>query len=147
MHLAHAPSRVLALASCLSVLVSGGVVRGQSRERRGASDVRAALAFASLGPLNTDLFVSDASGGEPKPFLPNPALDYNASFSADGRWVVFTSERAGSADIYRAHADGSGLERLTTIRRSTTRLQCPPTDARSLSCRVGVAKRISGCST
>ena len=26
-------------------------------------------------------------------------LDYNASFSFDGEWVVFTSERYGSADI------------------------------------------------
>jgi TolB protein len=37
----------------------------------------------------------------------------NASFSKDGKWIVFTSDRAGSADIYRAHPDGTGLERLT----------------------------------
>jgi TolB protein len=42
----------------------------------------------------------------------NPALDYNASLSNDGEWVVFTSERAGSADIYRGRIDGSGLTRL-----------------------------------
>ncbi len=41
------------------------------------------------------------------------SLDYNPWFSADGKWVVFTSERGGSADIYRVHPDGSGLERLT----------------------------------
>src|SRR5262249_24517710 len=35
------------------------------------------------------------------------------SFSADGRWIVFTSERSGATDIYRAHPDASGLERLT----------------------------------
>jgi Tol biopolymer transport system component len=27
---------------------------------------------------------------------------------------VFTSERAGSADLYRIHPDSSGLQRLTT---------------------------------
>jgi TolB protein len=71
------------------------------------------IAFASFAPLNTDLFVSDADGTNPKPLLPHPGLDYNASFSRDGKWIVFTSERDGSADIYRAHPDGGGLERLT----------------------------------
>jgi len=45
--------------------------------------------------------------------LPADSLDYNPSFSADRKWIVFTSERAGSADIYRVHPDSSGLERLT----------------------------------
>jgi TolB protein len=40
-------------------------------------------------------------------------LDYSPSFSPDGRWIVFTSERYGSADIFRVHPDGTGLERLT----------------------------------
>jgi Tol biopolymer transport system component len=38
---------------------------------------------------------------------------YDASFSFDGEWVVFTSERHGSADIFRVRANGMGLERLT----------------------------------
>ena len=33
-------------------------------------------------------------------------LDYNPAYSADGVWVVFTSERDGSAEIYRVKADG-----------------------------------------
>jgi Tol biopolymer transport system component len=40
-------------------------------------------------------------------------LDYSPSLSADGAWILFTSERAGSADIYRVRSDGSQLERLT----------------------------------
>jgi Tol biopolymer transport system component len=39
--------------------------------------------------------------------------DYNPTFSYDGRWIVFTSERFGSPDVFRVHPDGSGLERLT----------------------------------
>jgi Tol biopolymer transport system component len=76
----------------------------------------AALAFASFAPLNADVFVADADGGNARPLLPHPALDYDASFSPDGRWVVFTSERNGAADIYRVHPDGTGLERLTDHR-------------------------------
>ncbi|HTE10158.1 MAG TPA: hypothetical protein VK645_04295 [Chitinophagaceae bacterium] len=71
------------------------------------------VAFANFGPLNDDIFIADADGTHARPFLPNPANDYNASFSHDGKWIVFTSERNGSADIYRAHPDGSGLEQLT----------------------------------
>jgi Tol biopolymer transport system component len=71
------------------------------------------IAFASLGPLNTDIFIAAADGSDPKPLLPHRNRDYNASFSADGRWIVFTSTRNGSADIYRVHEDGSGLARLT----------------------------------
>ena len=71
------------------------------------------IGFANFGPQNTDIFVADADGSNAQPFLSNPALDYNASISADGKWILFTSERNGSADIYRAHVDGSGLEQLT----------------------------------
>src|SRR5713226_4674476 len=34
-------------------------------------------------------------------------------FSADGKWIVFTSERNGPTNIYRIRPDGSGLEKLT----------------------------------
>jgi TolB protein len=71
------------------------------------------IAFSSFGPIDTDVFIANARGENAKPLVPNAALDYNASFSPDGRWVFFTSERAGSADIYRVHPDGRGLERLT----------------------------------
>src|SRR5678809_1203850 len=58
------------------------------------------LAFANFGPLNYDVFIADSNGNNARPLLPNPANDYNASFSHDSKWIVFTSERNGSADIY-----------------------------------------------
>jgi Tol biopolymer transport system component len=66
-----------------------------------------------IGPSQSTLFFANADGSDERPLLPNSGFDYNASFSADGKWIVFTSERGGSADIYRVHPDGSGLERLT----------------------------------
>jgi TolB protein len=71
------------------------------------------IAYASFAPLNGEVFIADADGSNAKPLSPDPGWDANASFSMDGRWVVFTSNRQGSADIYRVHPDGSGLERLT----------------------------------
>jgi Tol biopolymer transport system component len=43
--------------------------------------------------------MANADGSLERPLLPNSGFDYNASFSLDGRWIIFTSERGGSADI------------------------------------------------
>jgi TolB protein len=71
------------------------------------------IAFANFGWLHTDIFIAEGDGNNPHPLCPSPGLDYNASFSADGNWVIFTSNRNGSSDIWRVHPDGSGLEQLT----------------------------------
>ena len=64
-------------------------------------------------PAHCQLFIAKGDGREEKPLLPLNGLDYSPSLSKDGRWVVFTSDRNGSADIYRVHPDGTGFERLT----------------------------------
>src|SRR5260370_11035253 len=66
-----------------------------------------------IGPSQSTLFIAKADGSNERALMSNSVLDYNASLSADGKWIIFTSERAGSADIYRVHSDGSGLEQLT----------------------------------
>lgn len=73
----------------------------------------ARLQFSRVGPTRIGLFLVLADGSNEHALLPANSLDYNPSFSADGKWIVFTSERNGSADIFRIHPDGSGLERLT----------------------------------
>lgn len=78
-----------------------------------ASKFDYAVSFASFAPLNADIFVAEADGSNPRPLLAHPGLDYNPSFSRDGKWVIFTSDRNGSADVYRVRLDGSGLEKLT----------------------------------
>jgi TolB protein len=98
---------LLALLTLLSVFYCRADAKGP------ASKPDYTVAFASFAPLNTDIFVAEADGSNPRPLLARQGLDQNASFSRDGKWVVFTSERNGSADIYRVHPNGSGLERLT----------------------------------
>ena len=72
-----------------------------------------------IGPSKLELYVANADGTGEHRLLPGSNnLDYDASFSPDGKWIVFTSERSGAgqgqADIWRVHPDGSGLERLTS---------------------------------
>ena len=64
-------------------------------------------------PTRSELFIADADGSNARKLVAGLELDYNASFSFDAEWVVFTSERYGSADIFRARTNGMGLERLT----------------------------------
>ena len=68
-----------------------------------------------IGPSASTLYVADADGSDEHELLATSGFDYHASYSADGRWIVFTSERngLGQADIYRVRSDGTGLERLT----------------------------------
>src|ERR1700693_1614084 len=73
----------------------------------------ARLLFSRVGPTRIGLFLANANNSNERALLPADSLDYNPSFSTDRKWIVFTSERGGSADIYRVHPDGSGLERLT----------------------------------
>src|SRR5882762_11611267 len=100
------------LTTLYVLLVFCMIVSGQNRISSSAHTPEYTVAFASFAPINTDIFVADANGNSPKPLLAHPGLDYNASFSRDGKWIVFTSEREGSADIYRVHPDGSGLQRI-----------------------------------
>ena len=70
------------------------------------------LAFTSFAPFDTELYIADGDGSNEQPFLPHPGLDFDASFSGDGKWVIFGSTRSGQADIYRARPDGTALEKL-----------------------------------
>ena len=70
------------------------------------------IALKTFAPVDTDVFVAGADGSNPRSLFPHPALDYNASLSADGEWVIFTSERAGSADVYLGRIDGTDLTRI-----------------------------------
>jgi Tol biopolymer transport system component len=60
----------------------------------------------------TAVFISDADGQNERRLTPATLSGYNPSLSPDGKWITFTSDQSGSADIYRMHPDGSRLERL-----------------------------------
>ena len=73
------------------------------------------IVFARVFPQpgQIGLFIAAADGTGERPLLAKADIDYDAVWSPDGASIVFTSERNGSADLYRVNADGSGLEQLT----------------------------------
>ncbi len=97
--------KLAGLASCVAVLAVLAQALG--------ADVPYTVAYASFGPLNSAIFIADADGSHERVLVAPSVLDSNPSISPDGQWVVFTSRRNGSADVYRVRPDGSGLERLT----------------------------------
>jgi Tol biopolymer transport system component len=58
------------------------------------------IVYSSLRPGNWDIFHFATAGAPPRRLTDHPGLDYDAVFSPDGRWVVFTSERRGNPDLY-----------------------------------------------
>ena len=90
------------------------------------------------------LFIAAYDGTDEHPLLPASAADayanYDAVWSPDGKSIVFTSERNGSADLFRVNPDGSGVEALTTDPAYDDQAAFPP-DGRQL---VFVSSRVGG---
>lgn len=65
-----------------------------------------------IGPSSSTLYVANADGSDERPLLPAGTFDHHASFSPDGEWITFTTERNGDgqADVYRCRADGSDVQ-------------------------------------
>src|SRR5579883_1757558 len=79
-----------------------------------SSAVRKIAAVRVFGnPGQVGLFIASSDGIGERPLLASQANDYDPVWAPDGSSIVFTSERDGSADLYRAKPDGSELERLT----------------------------------
>ena len=73
------------------------------------------LLLDRVGPVTSELYVSNADGTDEHRLISTDGFDYHASFSKDGQWIVFTSERdgLGQSNLYRVKVDGTGLQRLT----------------------------------
>ena len=73
------------------------------------------ITFASNRDGNTEIYVMDADGSNPRRITNNSATDQGASISPDGSRIVFKSNRyGGKNEIYTMTADGSNVTRLTT---------------------------------
>ena len=104
------------LTGILSLVFTAPILAQQARPKSDSpSTGKPVMLMNRIGPSASELFIANADGSNERPVLPKSGFDYHASYSADGRWIVFTSERNGSgqADIYRVHPDGTALERLT----------------------------------
>ncbi len=61
-----------------------------------------------------DIFTADPDGGNITRLTKTPGYDAEATISADGSKIIFTSVRDGDLDLYTMNADGSEVTRITT---------------------------------
>jgi Tol biopolymer transport system component len=75
------------------------------------------LLFAGYRTGSFDLWVVDANGQHLRDLTPQPSLEYGATWSPDGKLIVFESNRDSTSqsggDLYTITSDGRTIRRLT----------------------------------
>lgn len=79
-----------------------------------------------------DLFVVPAGGGLARRLTDHPAYDSLARWKADGRSIVFTSDRAGRPQLWEVDANGRNLRRLRVNNATESQADASP-DGRRLA--------------
>ncbi len=64
-----------------------------------------------------DLWIMDADGTDPRPFLQTPANEANASVSPSGKWIAYTSDETGENQVWvQPFPDGGPRFRISSDR-------------------------------
>ena len=73
------------------------------------------IVYASIASGSWDIWVMNADGTGQKQLTVGARSNYGPSVSADGRFIIFVSNRAGAAfNVWRMDADGGNPKQLTT---------------------------------
>ncbi|MCB1124432.1 MAG: PD40 domain-containing protein, partial [Verrucomicrobiae bacterium] len=73
-----------------------------------------AVAMVLSAPGNSEIFVSNALGGNPKRLTRNNSLEASPSWKNDGSELVFTSDTLGKPQLYRISIEGGSMTRIAT---------------------------------
>ncbi len=71
------------------------------------------IVYASRTGENWDLWMANQDGSGSKQLTADAFIDHHPTVSADGRYIVFQSNRSGARNIWRIDADGSNPKQLT----------------------------------
>jgi Tol biopolymer transport system component len=63
-------------------------------------DGSALLVTDEAGPDRGDILVQPADGSAARPYVATPADEMGARISPDGRWVAYSSDESGRAEVY-----------------------------------------------
>ena len=91
----------------LCAFVAGACVESRPAASAGDQGSPEGALVYGRGPDDArDLYVVPVAGGTPRQLTSHPANDGLPRWSADGRSVVFTSERSGNWQLWRVPAEG-----------------------------------------
>jgi len=71
------------------------------------------LIYSATEDNSRTLWVMDPDGSKQKQLTPAGYVDEHPTATADGRFIVFQSNRSGNSEIWRMNADGTGLFQVT----------------------------------
>jgi Tol biopolymer transport system component/DNA-binding winged helix-turn-helix (wHTH) protein len=88
------------------------------------------LVFHARPKGQAELFTISAAGGVPQQLTLDPSDDAMPSYSHDGRWIYFTSNRSGRYAVWKMPAEGGGATRVTQSMGAQMPIESP--DGRAL---------------
>lgn len=66
------------------------------------------IIYTTLRPVNQDIYIFNNQNDNPRRVTVHLGLDYNPTFSPDGRWLVYTSDRKGNTDLFALDLHNGG---------------------------------------
>ncbi|KAJ5783083.1 hypothetical protein N7457_004857 [Penicillium paradoxum] len=84
---------------------------------RAVPDKKGIMLMNRINPSSSQLYIANADGSNERSLLGDDSdYEYHASFSPDGKHVIFTTERNGdgNSDVYMVNVDGTGLRPVAT---------------------------------
>lgn len=71
------------------------------------------ILYSATQDGNADIFTLSEDGSERKQLTSEPSAEISPKLSADGRFLIFMSNRTGQMDVWRADANGTNTKQLT----------------------------------
>ncbi|NBR95152.1 MAG: hypothetical protein EBT55_02445 [Proteobacteria bacterium] len=71
------------------------------------------LLITAIEDGNSDIFEIDTEQNTAKRLTSHPGIDTTASYSPDGKKIVFSSDRSGGQQLYLMSSDGLSLEKIS----------------------------------
>jgi TolB protein len=108
------PGPQIAIASAVGQRHSFTQVTGVTNNIPSWSPDGKFVVYASRRDGNSEIYVADADGRNPRRLTTSPAIDTSPVFNpATGRTIAFTSDRTGTQQIHTMNADGTDIQRIT----------------------------------
>src|SRR5438045_3696193 len=119
MHIPSTPSGFReAVKSCFTYIVAVRAASGEflspagSRKESGRPH-KPCVPLPARVAGNADLYVISADGGKPRRLTTEASEDIVPSFSHDGNWIYFCSNRSGGQQIWKQPAAGGQAVQIT----------------------------------
>jgi TolB protein len=105
----------------IDVLLTGGVNTYPAFSPDGKR-----IAYRHFVGENSEVFIANADGSQPRNITNNPAFDGWPAWSPDGKRIAFSSNRNSSYQIYVMNPDGSGVRLVANTEGRATYPQWRP---------------------